>query len=108
MFIFSLLTRGAEQVPLIKVVNGVEEVFVLLSARWITNTCFGSIILRVSNVRLFIREKIRLVSWHTTTIETKTHLSIKIEIKRQVLKSNPQGPADSSRIRGCLEENFFP
>ena len=34
-------------------INGVEEVFVLLSPRRITNTCFGSIVLRVSKVRLF-------------------------------------------------------
>ena len=33
--------------------NDVEEVFVLLFPRRITNTCFGSIVLRVSKVRLF-------------------------------------------------------
>ena len=43
----------SEQVPLIKMINGVEEVFVLLFLCWITNTCFESIVLRVSKVRLF-------------------------------------------------------
>ena len=43
-------------------INGVEEVFVLLSPRWITNTCFESTVFRVAKVRLFIREKIRFVS----------------------------------------------
>ena len=47
---------------MIKMINGAEEVFVLLSPRWITNICFESIVLRVSKVRLFIREKIRFVS----------------------------------------------
>ena len=46
---------------MIKMINGVEEVFVLLFPRRITNTCFGSTVLRVSKVRLFIREKIRFV-----------------------------------------------
>ena len=52
---------------MIKMINEVEEVFVLLSPRRITNTCFGSTVLRVSKVRLFIREKIRFVSKRHTT-----------------------------------------
>ena len=50
---------------MIKTNNEGEEVFVLLFPRRITNTCFGSVVVRVSKVRLFIREKIRLVSRHT-------------------------------------------
>ena len=46
---------------MVKMINGVEEVFVLLSPRRITNTCFGSTVLRVSKVRLVIREKILFV-----------------------------------------------
>ena len=38
---------------MIKMINEVEEVFVLLFPRRITNTCFGSTVLRVSKVRLF-------------------------------------------------------
>ena len=34
-------------------INGLEEVFILLFPRRITNTCFGNIVLRVSKVRLF-------------------------------------------------------
>ena len=46
---------------MIKMINGLEEVFVLLFPRRITNTCFGNTVLRVSKVRLFIREKILFV-----------------------------------------------
>ena len=59
---FFTYERCRRRRPLIKMINGAEEVFVLLSPRWITNICFESIVLRVSKVRLFIREKIRFVS----------------------------------------------
>ena len=65
-FFFFTYERCRRRLPSIKMINGADEVFVLLSSRWITNSCFESIVLRVSKVRLFIREKIRLVSWHTT------------------------------------------
>ena len=46
---------------MIKTNNEGEEVFVLLFPRRITNNCFGSVVVRVSKVRLFIREKILFV-----------------------------------------------
>ena len=62
VYFFFTYARCRRRLPLVKMINGVEEVFVLLSPRRITNTCFGSTVLRVSKVRLFIREKIRFVS----------------------------------------------
>ena len=61
VYFFFTYARWQRRLPLIKMINEVEEVFVLLSQRRITNTCFGSTVLRVSKVRLFIREKIRFV-----------------------------------------------
>ena len=66
VYFFFTYARCQRRLPSIKIINGVEEVFELLFPRRITNTCFGNIVLRVSKVRLFIREKIRLVSRHTT------------------------------------------
>ena len=52
-FYFFTYEWSRRRLPLIKMINGVEEVFVFLFPRWITNTCFGSTVLRVSKVRLF-------------------------------------------------------
>jgi hypothetical protein len=70
-YFFFTYERCRRQVPSIKMINGVEEVFVLLSPRRIATTCFGSIVLRVSKVRLFIREKIRFVSKRKKQYEGK-------------------------------------
>ena len=53
VYFFFTYERCRRRLPLIKMINEVEEVFVLLSPRRITNTCFGSTVLRVSKVRLF-------------------------------------------------------
>ena len=67
VYFFFTYERCRRRLPLIKMINEVEEVFVLLSPRRITNTCFGSTVLRVSKVRLFIREKILFVFFRHTT-----------------------------------------
>jgi hypothetical protein len=53
VYFFFTYARCRRRLPLVKMINGVEEVFVLLSPRWITNTCFGSTVIRVSKVSLF-------------------------------------------------------
>ena len=71
-YFFFTYARCRRRLPSIKMINGVDEVFVRLSPRRITNTCFGSTVLRVSKVRLFIREKIRFVSKRHTTKRRRT------------------------------------
>ena len=46
-YFFFTYARCRRRLPLIKMINGVEEVFVSLFPRRITNTCFGSTVLRV-------------------------------------------------------------
>ena len=53
VYFFFTYERCRRRLSLIKMINEVQEVFVLLSPRRITNTCFGSTDLRVSKVRLF-------------------------------------------------------
>ena len=53
VYFFFTYGRCRRRLSLIKMINGVEEVFVFLFPRWITNTCFESTVLRVSKVRLF-------------------------------------------------------
>ena len=53
VYFFFTYEQCRRRLPLIKMINGVEEVFVLLSPRRITTTCFGSTVFRVSKVRLF-------------------------------------------------------
>ena len=55
VYFFFTYERCRRRLSLVKMINGVDEEFVLLSPRRITTTCFGSTVLRVSKVRLFIR-----------------------------------------------------